>query len=98
MSIVMTDQIVRQQEEIAELRQQLAAAHENVKIANSQTEKFERKWYLAKDALEDSQQALRNVYEVWAGSEGIPNASRMFDAYLLTIIEQMRDAAKEGMK
>ena len=27
----------------------------NIKIANSQTEEFERKWYLAKDALEDSQ-------------------------------------------
>jgi len=42
-------------EVIRSLNQQLAAAHENIKIANSQTEEFERKWYLANDALEDSQ-------------------------------------------
>ena len=48
--------------------------------------------------LADSQQALRNVYEVWPGSENLPRATAAFDAYLLSVINQMRDAAKEGLK
>jgi len=43
-------------------------------------------------------QCLRNVYEVWAGSEGIPAPTVASDAYLLSLIEQMRDAAKEGLR
>ena len=41
---------------------------------------------------------LRNVYEVWAGSEGIPAPTSASEAYLLSLVEQMRDAAKEGLK
>lgn len=48
--------------------------------------------------LADSQQALRNVYEVWAGSEGIPMPEADYEIFLLNVVEQMRDAAKEGMK
>lgn len=48
--------------------------------------------------LADSQQVLRNVYEVWAGSEGIPGPATASEAYLLSLVEQMRDAAKAGMK
>jgi hypothetical protein len=40
---------------------------------------------------------LRNVYEVWAGSEGIPAPIVASEAYLLSLVEQMRDAAKEGL-
>ena len=43
------------------------------------------------------QQCLRNVYEVWAGSEGIPAPTVASEAYLLSLVEQMRDAAKEGL-
>ena len=43
-------------------------------------------------------QCLRNVYEVWAGSEGIPAPTVASEAYLLSLVEQMRDAAKEGLK
>jgi hypothetical protein len=43
-------------------------------------------------------QVCRNVYEVWAGSEGIPVPQTCPEAYLLQLIEQMRDAAKEGFK
>ena len=42
-------------------------------------------------------QCLRNVYEVWAGSEGIPAPTVASEAYLLSLVEQMRDAAKEGL-
>jgi uncharacterized protein involved in exopolysaccharide biosynthesis len=48
--------------------------------------------------LAASQQALRNVYEVWAGSEGIPVLETVVEAYLLRLVEKMRDAAKEGLK
>ena len=43
-------------------------------------------------------QCLRDVYEVWAGSEGIPAPTVASEAYLLSLVEQMRDAAKEGLK
>ena len=48
--------------------------------------------------IERLQQVCRNVYEVWAGSEGIPLPKYASEAYLLTIIENMRDEAKEGLK
>ena len=43
-------------------------------------------------------QICREVYEVWAGSEGIPVPETAVEAYLLRLIEQMRDLAKEGLK
>ena len=43
-------------------------------------------------------QCLRNVYEVWAGSEGIPAPTVASEAFLLSLVEQMRDAAKEGLQ
>ncbi len=39
----------------------------------------------------------RNIYEVWAGSEGIPEPETAAEAYLLRLIEQMRDEAKGGL-
>lgn len=52
----------------------------------------------AADTIEALRQALRNVYEVYAGSEGIPVPETAPEAYLLQLVEQMRDAAKEGLK
>ena len=43
-------------------------------------------------------QCCRDVYEVWAGSEGVPEPQTAVEAYLLSLVEQMRDAAKEGLK
>ena len=43
-------------------------------------------------------QVCRNVYEVWAGSEGIPEPETCPEAYLLQLVEQMRDEAKEGLE
>lgn len=42
-------------------------------------------------------QVCRNVYEVWAGSEGIPVPETCTEAYLLQLIEKMRDEAKAGL-
>ena len=43
-------------------------------------------------------QVCRDVYEVWAGSEGIPEPVYASEAYVLSLVEQMRDYAKEGLK
>ena len=43
-------------------------------------------------------QCCRDVCEVWAGSEGIPEPQTAAEAYLLSLVEQMRDAAKEGLR
>ena len=43
-------------------------------------------------------QICRDIYEVWAGSEGIPVPETAPEAYLLQLVEQMRDLAKEGLK
>lgn len=42
-------------------------------------------------------QVCRNVYEVWAGSEGTPMPETCAEGYLLQLVEQMRDEAKEGL-
>ena len=43
-------------------------------------------------------QVCRNVYEVWAGSEGIPVPETCAEGYLLQLVERMRDEAKEGLR
>lgn len=40
---------------------------------------------------------FREIYEVWAGSEGIPMPRTAPEAYLLGLLEQMVDLAKQGM-
>ena len=42
-------------------------------------------------------QVCRNVYEVWAGSEGIPMPETCTEAYLMQLIDQMIVEAKEGL-
>ena len=46
----------------------------------------------------DLQQICRNAYEVWAGSNGIPAPQTAAEAYLLSLLEQMRDEVKRGLK
>jgi len=41
---------------------------------------------------------LYEIYEVWAGSEGIPIPETAAEAYLVRLVEQMRDISKEGLK
>lgn len=43
-------------------------------------------------------QICRNTYEVWAGSEGIPVPETSPEAYLLQLVEKMRDEVKRGLK
>ena len=42
-------------------------------------------------------QVCRDTYEVWAGSEGIPKPIYVSEAYLLSLVEQMRDEVKRGL-
>jgi hypothetical protein len=42
-------------------------------------------------------QVCRDAYEVWAGSEGIPVPETCAEAYLLQLLEQMRDEVKKGL-
>ena len=51
----------------------------------------------AADEIDRLRQVARNVYEVWAGSEGIPLPETAAEAYLLQLVEQMRDEAKNGL-
>lgn len=48
--------------------------------------------------LDELRQICRDIYEVWAGSEGIPVPETAPEAYLLHLVEQMRDEAKRGLK
>ncbi len=59
---------------------------------------FQRRAWSAARELRRLHQCCRDVYEVWAGSEGIPEPQTAAEAYLLSLVEQMRDAAKEGLK
>jgi hypothetical protein len=76
---------------IEALRRELAEAKRATKVMYDSLE-------TSRKQLAASQQALRNVYEVWAGSEGIPVLETVVEAYLLRLVEKMRDAAKEGLK
>lgn len=53
--------------------------------------------YQAADEIDRLRQVARNVYEVWAGSDGIPMPETAAEAYLLHLVEQMRDEAKNGL-
>lgn len=51
----------------------------------------------AADEIDRLRMVARNVYEVWAGSDGIPIPETAAEAYLLHLVERMRDEAKNGL-
>ena len=53
--------------------------------------------YAAPPLPEPARNLYREIYEVWAGSEGIPMPRTAPEAYLLQLLEQMVDIAKTGM-
>ena len=72
---------------------------EALRLADVLREEGEAWWdYAAAAELRRLHQCCRDVYAVWAGSEGIPEPQTAPEAYLLSLVEQMRDAAKEGLK
>jgi len=50
-----------------------------------------------KEQLRVLREAMREIYEVWAGSEGISETTAP-EAYNAHLIYQMRDIAKEHLK
>lgn len=49
------------------------------------------------EVAHELRQTIRNIYEVWAGSAGIPEPKTVVEAYLLQLVEQMRDEAKRSL-
>ena len=43
-------------------------------------------------------QVCRDAYEVWAGSEGIPEPKYASEAYLLSLLMKMTDEVRKGLK
>ena len=43
-------------------------------------------------------QVCRDIYEVWGGSDALFAPATATEAYLLRLVQQMRDAAREGLK
>jgi hypothetical protein len=64
------------------------AIEANLKEKNASQEQSE---------IERLRQVCRNVYEIWAGSDGIPVPETCAEGYLLRLIEQMRDEVMAGL-
>ena len=82
-------------EEILKLPKQCCfAAHSMTKhhFTNDELIDFAQRCY-----AEGQREVSRRVYEVWAGSEGIPEPITCSEAYLLQLVMQMRDEAKVGL-
>ena len=61
----------------------------------------EMKWaadeYASGHEVERLKQILRDAYEVWAGSEGIPEPVTAAEGYLLQLLMQMVEEVKRGL-
>jgi len=58
---------------------------------------FAHDLWQAADEIDHLRQVAQSVYEVWARSEGIPQPETVAEAYLLRLVEQMRDEAVNGL-
>ena len=47
--------------------------------------------------IEELEAALRDVYEVYAGSEGIPQPMTAAEGYLLRLVKEMANAARTAL-
>ena len=50
------------------------------------------------DEIERSREALREIYEVYAGSEGIPQPMTAAEGYLLSLLMEVVRIAQEALK
>jgi len=53
---------------------------------------------LAADEIERLREALREIYEVYAGSEGIPQPMTAAEGYLLWLVMEAVRIAQESLK
>jgi hypothetical protein len=47
---------------------------------------------------ETRKRICREIYEVWAGSEGIPAPHSPSEGYLMKLLDDVRDIAKGGLQ
>ena len=83
----MTDFEEEFEEEFQRQRETAAAmiTHRDSKIARQQEE------------IIRLHQVCRDAYEVWAGSEGIPEPETAAEAYVYQLLIQIRDEVKKGL-
>ena len=66
-------------------------------IAN-QTQVYIKERYEAADEIERLREALREIYEVYAGSEGIPQPMTAAEGYLLSLFMEAVKIAQEARR
>jgi len=55
-------------------------------------------WKEAADEIERLREALREIYEVYAGSEGIPQPMTAAEGYLLSLLMEVVRIAQNALK
>ena len=55
-------------------------------------------WKEAADEIEKLREALREIYEVYAGSEGIPQPMTAAEGYLLSLLMEVVRIAQNALK
>jgi hypothetical protein len=55
-------------------------------------------WQEAADEIEKLREALREIYEVYAGSEGIPQPMTAAEGYLLSLLMEVVRIAQKALK
>ena len=55
-------------------------------------------WKEAADEIEKLREALREIYEVYAGSEGIPQPMSAAEGYLLSLLMEVVRIAQNALK
>ena len=55
-------------------------------------------WKEAADEVERLREALREIYEVYAGSEGIPQPMTAAEGYLLSLLMEVVRIAQKALK
>jgi len=55
-------------------------------------------WKEAADEIDRLREALREIYEVYAGSEGIPQPMTAAEGYLLSLLMEVVKIAQKALK
>jgi len=63
-----------------------------------QADMWHQSWKEADDEIERLREALREIYEVYAGSEGIPQPMTAAEGYLLSLLMEAVEIASKALK
>ncbi len=78
--------------------EQLATAHMALTSKQEALYAQTNELVAVREQLAAMKQICRDAYEVWAGSEGIPEPETAAEAYLYQLLIAMRDEVKRGLK